>query len=543
VAAAPPDRAGWLSIAVCLAAVLPYLGTLDDYFVQDDFGVVQLLASKPWTTFPRWFVTAWMENIWGYTPDEIRPFPALSYQITSLWNAGAPHPHHLANILLHAANALLVFRIARVAASLGVGPAAAAGAAFALLPVQAESVAWITGRVDSLPALFYLASFLSYARWRETGSASRSLFAWALAWYFLALFSKQNTITMPASILLFDLLLAKRPSRFTIRPYVPFVVLTLAFLTLRFLVLGEALREGQMRGLRIEPLLAMLGRHVSRILLGGTDGLGWWAGAPLAICAIGIGAGLIQTSGAERRRMGATLLYFGPIWLTIGLAPVLLAGYESPRHAYLASAGWAVTLGVGLERFPASPPPWSGRRWPARLALGAAILVLVPYAVTLWPIVTDWERRAVVSRRAVAGLEEEAASAARGTLILVSAPVSSWEWAHPFMAQPPFTARDLTADRLIVTPMLLNCCGRRWYDMARDTIARWLAAGRGPVVALHFQSRTGERWRVSDAERPELRQLIPPLMDIRTPEGLDGAVVRILQDLAAPGAPRSDFRK
>ena len=35
---------------------------------------------------------------------------------------------------------------------------------FVLLPIQAESVAWVTGRVDSLPACFYFASFLLYVR-------------------------------------------------------------------------------------------------------------------------------------------------------------------------------------------------------------------------------------------------------------------------------------------------------------------------------------------------------------------------------------------
>ena len=51
-----------------LAATLPYLPTLDDYFAQDDFGVVRLLAFKPASYFPRWFVVPWMENIWEYTP-------------------------------------------------------------------------------------------------------------------------------------------------------------------------------------------------------------------------------------------------------------------------------------------------------------------------------------------------------------------------------------------------------------------------------------------------------------------------------------------
>ena len=68
--------ARWLPWAVvALAAILPYLSTLGDYFVRDDFGVVQLLAQKPWSSFPRWFATPWMDDIWGYTPDEIRPLP------------------------------------------------------------------------------------------------------------------------------------------------------------------------------------------------------------------------------------------------------------------------------------------------------------------------------------------------------------------------------------------------------------------------------------------------------------------------------------
>ena len=78
----------WPWAVVALAAILPYVVNLNDYFVRDDFGVVQLLAQKPFTYFPRWFVTSWMDHIWGYYPDEIRPFPAISYQITALGGTG-----------------------------------------------------------------------------------------------------------------------------------------------------------------------------------------------------------------------------------------------------------------------------------------------------------------------------------------------------------------------------------------------------------------------------------------------------------------------
>jgi hypothetical protein len=72
----------WLAAVVVAAACLPYLSSVGDYFLQDDFGVVQLFARRPWTMFPQWFVMPWTEDIWGYKPDELRPFVALTYQLT-----------------------------------------------------------------------------------------------------------------------------------------------------------------------------------------------------------------------------------------------------------------------------------------------------------------------------------------------------------------------------------------------------------------------------------------------------------------------------
>ena len=53
-----------------------------------------------------------MDEIWGYVPDEVRPFPALSYQLTALGGPVSPTLHHVLNILIHAANGLLVMAIA-----------------------------------------------------------------------------------------------------------------------------------------------------------------------------------------------------------------------------------------------------------------------------------------------------------------------------------------------------------------------------------------------------------------------------------------------
>ena len=127
------------------------------------------------------------------------------------------------NIAFHAVNAWLVFRIAEMALGLVLPAAAFAGLVFAVLPMQAESVAWVTGRVDSMPACFYLASFLLFHLWRAGGRTS--LYVWSVTLCFVALFTKQNTVTLPAALVLWDLLGLRRPIRVTwdwLRPYVSF---------------------------------------------------------------------------------------------------------------------------------------------------------------------------------------------------------------------------------------------------------------------------------------------------------------------------------
>ena len=257
----------WLVVG--LAAILPYLVTIDDYFVRDDFGVVQLLAQKPFWYFPRWFASSWMDEIWGYVPDEVRPFPALSYQLTALGGPVSPVLHHLLNILIHAGNGLLVMAIALRAAALGVPAAMFAGLIFVLLPVHAESVAWITGRVDSMPAFFYLASFLAYVRFRQ--QPARRLYLWSLALFFVALFTKQNTITMVATLVGYDVIVGRRrilPLTAFVRPYVPFALMTAAYLWLRYLLFGQVAREGALNARGLEDFGFLLDRHVKHVVAG-----------------------------------------------------------------------------------------------------------------------------------------------------------------------------------------------------------------------------------------------------------------------------------
>jgi hypothetical protein len=348
-------RRACAATAIVLAAFAFYAPTIHDYFLQDDFGVVGLFSHRSLAYFPRWFVSPWTEDIWGYVPDEIRPFPAASYVVASWFGAAVPEPNHILNIALHAANGLLVMWIAEAAAGLSLLPATFAGLVFVLLPIQAESVAWVTGRVDSLPTFFYFASFLLYVRSvrRAPDSTDTGLgrlqaeYLWSVALFFAALFSKQNTITMAPALVLFDAIDPKGPRRPRwswewVRPYLPYAVLTVGFLALRYVLFHEVARESLLSAQRFREFLSDSSRHLVRLIVGGAGIRQWkwpdtaWIAAVALVIAI-------------RPRLWRAAIYFGLVWIALGMAPILMSGYYSPRHMYLASLGWAVTLGVAME--------------------------------------------------------------------------------------------------------------------------------------------------------------------------------------------------
>ena len=112
-----------------------------------------------------------------------------------------PGGHHLANVVLHVANVLLVFALFARATG-NSWRSAFVAALFAVHPLHVESVAWIAERKDVLSLFFGLLALYAYVRYVQRQRIA--LLGMALAFFLCSLLSKQTLVTLPFVLLLLD---------------------------------------------------------------------------------------------------------------------------------------------------------------------------------------------------------------------------------------------------------------------------------------------------------------------------------------------------
>ena len=190
----PRLRVVLLAALLVGSTIAAYLPALEAGFVwdDDDYVTANPLLAAPDGLWRIWFS---MDSPSQYVPVVYSAF-RLQYAFFGL----EPFGYHLVNVLLQAANALLVWGLL---ARLGVSGAWFAGAVFALHPVHVESVAWVTELKNLLSLAFFLLSLWVWLRFVESGKGMVSgLYALSLLLYLPALLSKATACTLPAAQLL-----------------------------------------------------------------------------------------------------------------------------------------------------------------------------------------------------------------------------------------------------------------------------------------------------------------------------------------------------
>ena len=119
-------------------------------------------------------------------------------QVFGTWWGG----YHLHNAVLHAAASVALFA-AFIRLTGATGRSLVAAAVFAIHPLRAESVAWITERKDVLSGLFLATTLWSYAFYVEKPASWRR-YALLIASFTAGLLSKSMLVTVPAGLLILD---------------------------------------------------------------------------------------------------------------------------------------------------------------------------------------------------------------------------------------------------------------------------------------------------------------------------------------------------
>ena len=158
-------RRPWLPALLLVGlALAAYQPVWHAGFIWDDD---EFLSSRPIVTSVNFKNADALYRVWfaGGTPDYYPMSFSLLYLEWRLWG-NKPLGCHLANVLLHALSAVLLWR---VLLQLKIPGALLAAALFVVHPVNVESVAWISESKNTLCMVFFVLTLLLWLKSEESG--------------------------------------------------------------------------------------------------------------------------------------------------------------------------------------------------------------------------------------------------------------------------------------------------------------------------------------------------------------------------------------
>jgi Tfp pilus assembly protein PilF len=321
----------------------------------------------------RWaFTTGFLAN-W-------HPLTWISHMLDVEWFALDAGRHHVTSLVLHIANALVLFGLLYRMTN-AVGRSAFVAALFAVHPLHVESVAWLSERKDVLSTLFWLLTMCAYVWFVKGPGVGRYLLVTIC--FALGLMAKPMLVTLPLVLLLVDrwpLARAESISRLILEK-APLLSMAAASGVVTFLVQragGAVTSAAELPlGLRVENALVSYAEYIARMVV--PVNLGAFYPYPSSIpvfLLVSASAMLVAISwGVWRFGRRYPYLPFGWWWFVVTLVPVIgivQVGTQATadRYTYVPLIGLFVMAA------------WGGRdllhRWPAhRVALPAAAMAIL----------------------------------------------------------------------------------------------------------------------------------------------------------------------
>ena len=377
------DLFSWLApCSVALVTFLVFAPMMENDFVTwDDYDNL--------VNNPSYRGLGWNQLGWMFTTFHLGHYQPLSWVTYGLdyliWRMN-PAGYHLTNLILHAANAVFFYFIARQLIALALSnleqekswhltaTAAFAALLFSIHPLRVESVAWATERRDVLSGFFYLWTLYCYLRaaFAPGLTSRRHWLVAAVVVYALSLLSKGTAMTLPAILILLDIFPLRRlqgrisdwfkpQNRRLWLEKLPFVALACAFAVIALIAQHRSgaltvFRQYDMTfrfaqafyGLMFYLWKTIVPAHLSPLYELPSDVAPWvWIFLVSAADVITISLAAFFL----RRRWPALMTCW--IYYVVLLTPVLGFAQSGPqlvadRYSYLACLSWALLAAGGL---------------------------------------------------------------------------------------------------------------------------------------------------------------------------------------------------
>ena len=321
----------------------------EDYFSSNP----HVLTGLTWTGI------TWAFQI-GYAANW-HPLTWLSLMLDAQLFGPGPAGPHLTNVILHAANVVLLFLLLRRLTGT-LWPGAFVAGVFAIHPLHVESVAWVSERKDVLSGLFFLLTLLMYARYSDLSRVpqrkSRISYALTLLFFAFGLMSKPMLVTLPFILLLLDYWPLERFQHQSWKRLflekVPFFLLSAASCVITVLAQKEAITPtlALSFSLRIANSLSSYLIYLAQTFYPAglaafypfpENGLPWWELALASILLAGITVGVFALRRSRPHLLVGWLWYLGMLVPIIGLLQV--GGQaRADRYTYLPLIGVLIML-------------------------------------------------------------------------------------------------------------------------------------------------------------------------------------------------------
>ena len=319
----------------------------------------------------------WANIVWAFTHAYVAlwiPLTWISHMMDCQWFGLHPAGHHLVSLLIHIANALLLFFWLNQLTD-AMWRSALVAALFAWHPLRVESVAWAAERKDVLSMFFWMLALIAYTRFvvesKVKSPKSKLFYVLVVLAFACGLMSKPMVVTLPFVLLLIDFWPLRRTSNLKLNSSnwfrqlvekIPFFALTVAVGVLTSITSRSAVWSGLSPEFRAANGAVSYLRYVSKTFWPSDLAIIYpyphhW---PLSLVVVAVFFLIVWSAVFIARVRQQPYLLMGWLWFLGTLVPVIglrQAGLQSmaDRFTYIPSIGLFILLVWGMnDLLPAS---------------------------------------------------------------------------------------------------------------------------------------------------------------------------------------------